>query len=377
MALVQAAAMDSCKETPKKHRVSGGKAGAVVDGMAAEQRQSDVEQYISELAAACRIDSELLAQCRALMSRRRKKLDSKPLPRGVSALKDIPDYLAKEVLAQCSGADPAIFQNQDSADNKTILVWALGGNEKYQFPSKCMAVEDAVNWLVGWHAQQGNKLKPIQWNLAFTDFDWTLGCYGFVPPGGHHDNAKAYDIITHIVKHDDKSVRALPAGWQPRYGEVGVGWMLKNNFNEEACSIQRVSTKAQMQVACLFALEAEQADVTNGLRTRRGRQRLPAAAAGGSAPGDGHGQLVAAQGGGPAAAPAQDPAAAAVCLHGAPKPDAACEQHDSPPERSHPESEVGKARGATMILPPGFGAPDVHPDMQKALASLEERISKA
>ena len=73
-------------------------------------------------------------------------------------------------------------------------------------------------------------LTSLQWAAPDADLDWKLGVCNCVCPGPWLE-AQDDELVTQIRDNTTGRVCDLPSGFQPRVGEVGSTWFVRENYD--------------------------------------------------------------------------------------------------------------------------------------------------
>eukprot|EP00974_Lingulodinium_polyedra_P076770 7431424-Lingulodinium_polyedra.AAC.1 len=81
------------------------------------------------------------------------------------------------------GDDLGFFANLPSADNKAMLIWACGSNDKYRVPRLLMPKPEFLEWVANLYIANGRKLDAFDFNDPHSTLNWKIGWFGFTPCG--------------------------------------------------------------------------------------------------------------------------------------------------------------------------------------------------
>eukprot|EP00974_Lingulodinium_polyedra_P049415 4749072-Lingulodinium_polyedra.AAC.1 len=88
-----------------------------MEALGTKQLEQDRETELQEIMKALRNTPEVVPQVKGIIKRHQEKHAPKKMARGVRTLKDVPEYIVRDVLVQITGVTASVFTNSATEAN--------------------------------------------------------------------------------------------------------------------------------------------------------------------------------------------------------------------------------------------------------------------
>ena len=222
--------------------------------MAVEEKEKSFKSDIDYLLEAFKKDPSLVIACKAIC---RKSMEAKRakqfLARGVRCLSDAPDFLVKNVLADITPFDRAVYANMATLDCKHLFIWLLGGKAGFRLPSLKMPIEEFMAWCRRNASANTGRISMAQ----LQNVNWLLGgmgAYTIVSTGDAGDASVNFKRVRgNATCHESN----LPEGFRIRRDQRSQ-WSIRNNYGADDATLEHERSGKRQLLKVLFMSDDEE-----------------------------------------------------------------------------------------------------------------------